>query len=146
MGAGPGRADDAGMPDVRRALPTAPVAVWAGLLATTPWLAVTLPIWMPALVALFTIVTVFALTYGVMASWTERVRRLVGYLAVTTLALAIGAVLFLLALLTACWSPSHCDEQTADTFARAALLTPLVLPGLYATLDLLTYPRHPTPR
>src|SRR5262245_48333295 len=101
------------MVDVRCALPAAPVAVLAGLVAATSGLEGSAP-WMPVVAGPAALVTVFALAYRVMASWSERARRIAGYLAVVALALVVGAVLAMVALVASMcgWSSGPCFDDT----------------------------------
>jgi hypothetical protein len=144
MGADLGRADAAGMLDVRRALPATPVAVLPGLVATVTGLGASGAPWMALITGLGALVTVFTLAYALMASWSERARRIVGYLAAAVLASLVGSVLALFALLASLcggWSSGPCyDDTLLVTLALVALATPILVVGLYAAVDHRTLP------
>ena len=134
MGADLGWTDDVGMFDVRRGLPATPVAVLAGLVAGVLGLGDSGAPWMALIVGLAAAATVFTMAYGLMASWTDRSRRIMGYLTASVLASLIGAVLSLFALLAAMcggWSSDPCyDDTLLVTLALVALATPILLVGL----------------
>jgi len=145
MGAGLVPVDPGGMPDVRRALPATPIAALVGVAVAIPWLGASTP-WTPVVTGSGGLIAGFTLVYRLMASWTERARRIVGYLAAIVVALVVGCVLGMFAMAVAfCgWSTEgRCfDETLLEVLAKAALTAPTLVIGLYAVVDLRTHPRR----
>jgi hypothetical protein len=131
------------MVDVRRGLPASSVGVLAGLVSAAVWLEDRPALWMPVVTGMVVLVAVCMSAYLLMGSWTERARRIVGYLATIAVAVVVGAVLAVLALAAALCggSAERCDDDfLAVALAVGAAVTPILLVGLYTVIDHETHP------
>lgn len=131
------------MSEVRRALPTVPLASCAGLYMTLLLVAGGMPPWVAASSGVAVLVVSAVTAYRAAAGWPERTRRLIGYATAILLGLAVGGALALAAMgvgLCRSWGETcEPDElKLVRSLGYGALAAAVGIPGVYALADTLT--------
>jgi hypothetical protein len=129
------------MVDIRRALPTVPLALCFGVFAGSA----TLP-GLPPGVGLIAVPIAGVMFYRGMAGWDEAARRRIGYLCAVVVAIVTTAMFWFLAIgtsLCSTWGEQCTPEENAaiSRYGALGLVSLVAIPGIYAALDVATRKR-----
>jgi hypothetical protein len=131
------------MVDIRRALPTVPLALIVGALAGS----MTVPgIPLPVGSGLVAVPIAAVLIYRHLSDWDEAARRRLGYACAVVVAVVTTAGLWMLALgtsLCGTWGEQCTPAENAaiSRYGALGLVSLVAIPGVYTALDLATRKR-----
>lgn len=135
------------MVDVRRALPSLPLATLVGAAVLVHSAHAGAPPPVSGAVGGAGLVAAAALGHRAAAGWTERQRRQIGYTCAVVVGLGSGVVCGFVAFgtsLCGIWGETCTDAEQAaiGRWALAAVATPVALPAVYSVADLVTRSRR----
>lgn len=131
------------MVDVRRALPSLPLATLVGALVLVQAAQAGAPPTVGLVVGGAGLVAAGAIGHHAAAGWTERQRRQIGYTCAVLVGLGAGVVCGFVAFgtsLCGIWGETCTEAEQAaiDRWALAAVAAPVAVPAVYGVADLVT--------